>query len=176
MVVDHGGHDRADLGLVLRGVTASPTRRPGPRRRARTYWPWPSALNSGPPGDLAGLADVARLAHASGVTGHSGPFPVAFPVLRANGHTDAVLAEGRNMAPAPVDQPDLSGGSWVRSNGIVVERSFADALGIHAGERVTLNGLPFRVAGVAVTAALPTSGIGFLERQYRSGLIPAWSG
>ncbi len=46
---------------------------------------------------------------------------------------------------------------------MVVERSFADALGIHAGDRVTLNGRPFPVAGVAVTAALPTSGIGFLE-------------
>ena len=45
----------------------------------------------------------------------------------------------------------------------MVERSFADALGIHAGDRVTLNGRSFRVAGVAVTAALPTSGIGFLE-------------
>ena len=151
------------LGLVLRGVTAQPYQ----VTRAATAGPDVLAtafpLNSGPPGDLAGLADVARLAHASGVTGHSGPFPVAFPVLRANGHTDAVLAEGRNMTPAPVDQPDLSGGSWVRSNGIVVERSFADALGIHTGDRVTLNGRTFRVAGVAVTAALPTSGIGFLD-------------
>jgi hypothetical protein len=37
----------------------------------------------------------------------------------------------------------------------VVERSFADALGIHAGESVTLNGRRFRVAGIAVTAAIP---------------------
>ena len=117
----------------------------------------------GPPADPAGLADVAPLTRAPGVTGHSGPFPVAFPVLRANGHADAVLAEGRGSAAAPVDQPELTEGSWVRNGEVVVERSFADALGIHAGDRVTLNGRPFTVAGVAVTAALPTSGIGFLE-------------
>ena len=51
----------------------------------------------------------------------------------------------------------------MRGDGIVVERSFADALGIHAGDQVTVNGRPFRVAGVAVTAALPTSGIGYVD-------------
>jgi hypothetical protein len=35
----------------------------------------------------------------------------------------------------------------------VLERSFADELGVSAGGQVTLNGRPFRVAGVAVTAA-----------------------
>ena len=120
-------------------------------------------FKSGPPADLAGLADVARLTHAPGVIRGSGPFPVAFPVLSAHGHTDAVLAEGRGPAPAPVDQPELTQGSWVRTGGVVVERSFADALGVHVGDRVTLDGRAFRVAGVAVTAALPTSGIGFLE-------------
>ena len=115
------------LGLVLRGVTAQPYQ----VTRAATVGPDVLAtafpLNSGPPSDLAGLADVARLAHAPGVTSRSGPFPVAFPVLRANGHTDAVLAEGRNTARASVEQPELTQGSWVRSDGIVVERSFADA-------------------------------------------------
>jgi putative ABC transport system permease protein len=83
---------------------------------------------------------------------------VAFPILRAHGHTDAVLAEGRDPVPAGVDQPELTQGRWVRGGEVVVERSFADALGIRAGDRVTLDGRPFRVAGVAVTAALrPTA-------------------
>ncbi len=151
------------LGLVLHGVTAQPyeqTRQAtaGPDVVATAF---PGA--SGPPADLTGLHDVAHLAHAPGVVRSSGPFPVAFPVLRANGHTDAVLAEGRDSAPAPVDQPKLTQGSWVSNDGVVVERSFADALGVHAGDRVTLDGRSFMVAGVAVTAALPTSGIGFLE-------------
>ena len=38
--------------------------------------------NSGPPADLAGLADVAPLTHVRGVIGHTGPYQVAFPVLR----------------------------------------------------------------------------------------------
>jgi putative ABC transport system permease protein len=38
---------------------------------------------------------------------------------------------------------------------VVIERSFADALGVGAGARITLNGRSFRVAGVAVTAAFP---------------------
>ena len=50
---------------------------------------------------------------------------------------------------------------------MVVERSFADAIGIRAGDRVTVNGRSFRVAGVAVTAALPTSGIGYVEGSSR---------
>ena len=151
------------LGLVLRGVTSQPYQ----ATREATAGPDVLATafpgNSGPPADHAGLADVARLTHAPGVVGHSGPYPVAFPVLRAHGHADAVLAVGRGTAPAPVDQPELTEGSWVRNGEVVVERSFADALGIRAGDRVTLNGRPFKVAGVAVTAALPTSGIGFLE-------------
>ena len=54
---------------------------------------------------------------------------------------------------------------------IVAERSFADALGIHPGDRLILNGQPFRVAGVAVTAAVPASGLGFLEGD--AGVIQA---
>lgn len=151
------------LGLVLHGVTSQPYQ----STREATAGPDVLATafpgTSGPPADHAGFADVAPLTHAPGVVAHSGPFPVAFPVLRANGHADAVLAEGRDITPAPVDRPELTEGSWVRNGEVVVERSFADALGIRAGERVTVNGRPFTVAGVAVTAALPTSGIGFLE-------------
>jgi hypothetical protein len=36
---------------------------------------------------------------------------------------------------------------------VVLERSFADELGVRAGSQVMLNGRAFRVAGVAVTAA-----------------------
>ena len=61
----------------------------------------------------------------------------------------------------------LTQGTWVRAGGVVVEAAFADALGIGAGDRITLsaldlaNGQPvagrdsrsFRVVGVSVTAA-----------------------
>lgn len=155
------------LGLVLHGVTAQPYE----QTRHATAGPDVVATafpgTSGSPTNPIGFHDVAHLAHAPGVVASSGPFPVAFPVLRANGHADAVLAEGRDSAPASVDQPKLTEGSWVTGDGVVLERSFAEALGIHTGDRVTLDGRPFTVAGVAVTAAVPTSGIGFLEGSTR---------
>ena len=155
------------LGLILHGVTSQPYQQTqqataGPDVIA-TAFPY----NPGPSADPKGLADVSPIAHARGVAAFSGPFPVAFPEMTANGHTDAVLAEGRSSSMAPVDQPKLSEGNWVRPGEVVVESSFADALGIHAGDEVTLNGRPFRVGGIAVTAALPTSGLGFLEGSNR---------
>ena len=151
------------LGLVLQGTTAHPY------QTTREATSGPDALatdfpgGSGAPASAAALRQIAPLARAPGVAGHSGPLPVAFPVLTFNGRADAVLAEGRSSAPAAVDQPELTEGSWVRAGAVVIERSFADALGVHAGDRITLNGRPFAVAGVAVTAAFPVNGVGFLE-------------
>jgi putative ABC transport system permease protein len=151
------------LGLVLQGTTAHPYQ----TTRDATSGPDVLATDfpggGGAPASPVALGQIAPLARAPGVAGHSGPFPVAFPVLTIHGHTDAVLAEGRSRAPAAVDQPELTEGSWVRPGAVVIERSFADSLGIHAGDRITLNGRPFTVAGVAVTAAFPVNGVGFLE-------------
>jgi len=155
------------LGLVLHGVTSAPY------QRTRAATAGPDAVGtafpqrSGQKNNPAGLASLGPVARAPGVTSRSGPYPVAFPVLRANGRTDAVLAEGRTTASAAVDQPRLTQGSWVRPGTVVVERSFADALGIQTGDVVSLNGRRFRVGGVAVTAAFETNGIGFLEGSAR---------
>jgi putative ABC transport system permease protein len=43
----------------------------------------------------------------------------------------------------------------VRPGGVVLERTFAEALGVGVGDRITLNGRPFTVTGTAVTAANP---------------------
>jgi putative ABC transport system permease protein len=153
------------LGLILHGVTSHPYQ----QTRAATAGPDVEATafpqGGGPPADRAALASLTPLVRARGVTSHTGPYPVAFVVLRAAGHTDAVLAEGRDQERAAVDQPALTQGSWVRPGGVVLERSFADALGVRAGDRVTLNGRSFLVTGIAVTAAVETSGIGFLENS-----------
>ena len=151
------------LGLLLQDTTAHPYQ----TTREATSGPDALATNfpsgTGAPASPAALRQIAPLVRAQDVDGHSGPLPVAFPVLTFNGHADAVLAEGRGNAPAAVDQPELTEGSWVHPGAVVIERSFADALGVHAGDRITLNGRPFRVAGVAVTAAFPVNGVGFLE-------------
>jgi putative ABC transport system permease protein len=65
-----------------------------------------------------------------------------------------VAAEGRTETPAAIDQPKVLAGTWVRPGGIVLERTFAEALGVGVGDRVTLDGRSFRVVGIAVTAAV----------------------
>ena len=45
------------------------------------------------------------------------------PPAEQHGDAVTVQAEGRDTAPASVDQPELTQGSWVREGGVVVERS-----------------------------------------------------
>ena len=152
------------LGLILYGVT----RQPYEQTRAATAGPdvvaatagvqWIYSSGSAGQSTEISASDFSRLAalpHAPGVTAHSGPYPVAWPVLRAHGITAEAMAEGRDEARAAVDQPKVIQGTWVRRGGVVVERAFADALGVHVGDHITLDGRRFRVAGIGVTAAVP---------------------
>jgi ABC-type lipoprotein release transport system permease subunit len=156
------------LGLALRGVTDEPYEQ---TREATNGPDVVASADAGPPelgGQPANLTGLSTLADAAGVTRHSGPFPVAWTTLTADGETVNVRAEGRDTAPAPVDQPKLTQGSWVRAGGAVVEAAFADALGLEAGDSITLNGRTFPVVGVAVTAAAPPypdSCLGFCGRS-----------
>ena len=143
------------MGLALHGVTSQPYE----QTRAATNGPdvvayLPVTQRPGHASRLPARA-AGTLVHASGVTGHGGPYPLASAVLRVNGVTANVEAEGRDQAPARVDQPKLTAGTWVRPGGVVLERTFAEALGAGVGDRLTLNGRPFTVAGIAVTAANP---------------------
>jgi putative ABC transport system permease protein len=139
------------LGLGLREVTSKPYQ----STRAATAGPDVVASASSPPGsgEPADLAGLKALADAPGVVSHSGPYPVVWAKLGARGQTLDAQVEGRDIAPAAIDQPKLTQGSWLRGGGVVVEAAFADALGVGAGDRIRLGGRSFRVAGVAVTAA-----------------------
>jgi ABC-type lipoprotein release transport system permease subunit len=148
------------LALALHGVTSHPYE----QTRAATNGPdlvaqlSSAAVRHGPGSENPGpqiLAQVNALLHASGVTGHSGPYLLAGAVVRARGRTAGVEVEGRSQAPASLDQPEVTAGGWVRGGGVVLERTFAGALGVGVGDRITLNGRPFRVAGIAVTADMP---------------------
>src|SRR4051794_15771165 len=125
------------LGLLLRGVTSHPYE----QTRAATAGPDVVAqVSPAPVGDApADRAALEKLAHAPGVSGHTGPYPIAQTSLAAHGGTAAVLVEGRDAAPAPIDQPKLTTGHWVSDGGVVVERSFADAFGVRVGDRVRAN-------------------------------------
>ncbi len=143
------------IGLALRGVTSQPfalTRAAtaGPDVVAMTILPRPNTIV--PPASPASLVALAR---ARGVTGHGGPFPVTWAMLRAPGRADAVMAEGRDTDTGRADRPKLIQGTWAGSGGVVIERGFAAALGLRTGDPVTLNGRRFEVTGVAVTTAIP---------------------
>ncbi|HEY7261044.1 MAG TPA: FtsX-like permease family protein [Trebonia sp.] len=139
------------LGLALNGTTSQPYQ----QTRAATEGPDVVADTPGGGPQAVGLTRLAALGRAPGVTAHSGPFPVTFAVLRANGRVGGAKIEGRDPVPAAVDRPRLTQGSWVRPGGIVVEQTFADVLGIRVGDPITLNGQSFVVSGIAVTAADP---------------------
>ncbi|HXN37198.1 MAG TPA: FtsX-like permease family protein [Solirubrobacteraceae bacterium] len=131
------------MAIALNGVTS---RSPYLTTRAATKGPDVVAY-------MTSAAQASNLSHASGVANHSGPFPVASATIHFDGRQADVFAEGRTEAPSAVDQPLLTAGSWVRPGGVVIERTFADALGVSVGDRVSLDGKSFVVAGIAVTAA-----------------------
>src|ERR1700728_3064054 len=119
------------MAIALNGVTS---RSPYLTTRAATKGPDVVAY-------LTSAAKASNLSRASGVANHSGPFPVASATIHFDGRQADVFAEGRSEAPSAVDQPLLTAGSWVRPGGVSV------------GDRVSLNGRSFAVAGIAVTAA-----------------------
>ena len=152
------------LGLVLHGITDKPYE----TTRKATAGPDVVAAAS-PPRLGAPVTGVKELTNAQGVVGHSGPYPVAPAILGANGHTIVAETEGRDTAPAAVDQPKSIQGGWVREGGVVLEAGFAEALGVGPGDQVTLKpvdfnaesrqaggpGRKFQVTGVAATASAP---------------------
>ncbi len=143
------------LGLALGGTTNNPYA----RTRAATNGPDVVATVS-PGGPFsAGPANpdgLVALEQAPAVVAHSGPFPVTWALLRMGHTTAGTEVEGRSSTPSPVDQPKLLQGTSVRPGGVVIEAGFANALGLHVGDRLNLGGSSFEVLGIAVTAAIPT--------------------
>jgi len=133
------------MGLALSGVTSQP---PYQATRAATKGPDVVAY-------LPAAAAAKRVLDAGGIKDHSGPFPVTSGVISFDGRRADFYGQGRATTPAAVDQPLVRSGSWVRPGGVVLERTFADALGVSVGDHVSLNGTSFAVAGIAVTAAQP---------------------
>lgn len=140
------------LGLVLHGVTTGPYE----RTRAATAGPdLVAAVGPGPDYQSAAPSSLIPLRTASGVTASSGPFPVTFARLSGNGYVGGAMVEGRSQTRSAVDQPVLTAGTWVRPGAVVLERSFATALGTGVGNKISLNGRWFLVSGIAVSAAVP---------------------
>src|SRR5262245_48845414 len=139
------------VGLALRGVTDHPYQ----QTKAATAGPDAIAGFLREDGQPPAQADLDALLRLPGVTGHSGPYPLVHPMLEAGGRSMVVEAMGRDTSPVAVDQPKTAEGNWVSDGHVVLERGFADALGVRIGDQVTLGGRSFVVGGTAVTSALP---------------------
>jgi ABC-type antimicrobial peptide transport system permease subunit len=165
------------VALALSGVTNQPYR----QTRLATAGPDVVDIEGVGPGSAQPVssaqlaATVNSLITAPGVIAHSGPYPTAYGVIRFRGHSVDVVAEGRDRAPASVDQPKVTQEGWIRPGAVVIERGFADALGVHVGDNVRLGGRSFRVAGLAVTAAIPAypSSLCHIECPFPIGRFPA---
>ncbi|MGI5171092.1 FtsX-like permease family protein [Spirillospora sp. CA-253888] len=132
------------LGLLVRSVADAPWE----RTRAATAGPDAVAVSSDP-------ASLRALARADGVALAGRPFPALPTALRVGDTSVNAVVHGRDIDPGPLDRPAVTGGQWVRPGAVVVERAFADALGINPGDRIVLGGRRWPVAGIAVTAGRP---------------------
>jgi putative ABC transport system permease protein len=144
--------------LTLALALAATSNSPWDRTRVATQGPdvvGSTALYPDPRGraQQAGRAALAGLARAAGVVAAAGPFQTDMLPrgLSFRGIRITVEVEGRPEAPAAVDRPAVISGQWVRPGGVVIEQSFAQALGVRPGDRITLSGQAFTVAGLAVS-------------------------
>jgi putative ABC transport system permease protein len=145
------------LGLVVRGLVSDPF---GSTREA-TAGPDVVAVMDPPPGETPArpsgqptdIAALENLTNADNVVSHSGPYPVVPAEMETSGQTMDVQAIGRDATPASVDRPEVTQGGWIEEGGVVVEAAFADPKDVSVGDEITLNGQPFEVVGIAVTAA-----------------------
>jgi len=144
--------------LTMALALAATSNSPWDRTQAATQGPdvvGSTALYADPRGrpQQAGRAALAGLTRAAGVVAAAGPFQtdVLPGGLSVRGIRVTVEVEGRPDAPAAVNRPAVTAGQWVRPGGVVIEQSFAQALGVRPGDRITLSGRPFTVTGLAVS-------------------------
>jgi putative ABC transport system permease protein len=142
------------IGFVLHGQTAAPYG----ETRQRTVGPDVVAVlfpSTHPLGTATGRPRLRAVADHTGVSARSKPFPVTWSSIRANGVSGVAEVQGRDPAPSVVDRPEVVSGHWIGRDGVVVERSFAEALGVSVGDEIDLGGRQVPVVGIAISAALP---------------------
>jgi ABC-type lipoprotein release transport system permease subunit len=142
------------VGLVLHGQTAAPY----DETRQRTAGPDVVALLFPAPNTTVTAVDRARLravARRPEVSARSRPYPMAWTSIDAHGLTGVAEVQGRDPTGSAVDRPQIVSGQWVGRDGVVIERAFAEALGLSVGDSVVLGRRQVPVIGIAVSAALP---------------------
>ncbi|MEU7858787.1 FtsX-like permease family protein [Nonomuraea sp. NPDC049141] len=134
------------LGLSLSGVTEAMYH----QTRQATGGPDLVAVSAG-----SDLSALASLKDDPEVSAHNGPYRIVYASLTAGDVKAGAVVHVASAKPGPVNRPLVTSGGWVHGGAVVVERGFAAALGVHVGDRVTISGRTFTIAGIAVTAAVP---------------------
>jgi putative ABC transport system permease protein len=102
--------------------------------------------------------DAAAIGELPGVTERSAPVPLVWATVGPRGSTDQVQLAGLSGRTA-VNKPVLTAGSQLRDDGIVLERSLANALGIEVGATLELTSrhgsIEIPVLGTAVVPSQP---------------------
>ncbi|WP_234539273.1 ABC transporter permease [Streptomyces shenzhenensis] len=122
-------------------------------RHTRAATAGPDVVAVSPDDSAAAAHTQAALTSDPAVAAHSGPYLQYYSKLSAKGSTSHVVVMSADTEPGTVDRPLVTSGTWVRSGGVVVERGFATALGVHVGDHVTVAGRSMPVVGTAVSAA-----------------------
>ncbi len=108
--------------------------------------------------DVPTQADARAIAALPGVAERDEPVPMALASVARGGGMDRVLLAGLPARPR-VNRPVRTAGSALREDGIVLERSFAEALGLQVGTplRVTDAGGPIElpILGTAISPSQP---------------------
>ena len=97
--------------------------------------------------------------HRLSVAERDAPVPIAAASVARRGGTDRLLLAGLPARPR-VNTPVPTAGSGLREDGIVLERSFADALGLEVGT-------PLRLAAAGGPIELPILGTAISPSQPR---------
>ncbi|GGN18991.1 ABC transporter permease [Streptomyces fuscichromogenes] len=122
-------------------------------RHTRAVTAGPDVVAVSPDNSAATARTQDALTSDPAVTAHSGPYLQYYSKLKAKGSTSHVVVTAADAEPGAVDHPLVTSGTWVRSGGVVVERGFANALGVRVGDRITVAGRSLPVIGTAVSAA-----------------------
>jgi putative ABC transport system permease protein len=104
-------------------------------------------------------ADARTVAALPGVAEHDEPVPLALASVARRGGTDRLLLAGLPARPR-VNAPVRTAGSGLREGGIVLERSFAEAVGLEVGT-------PLRLAAARGPTELPILGTAISPSQPR---------
>jgi ABC-type lipoprotein release transport system permease subunit len=103
-------------------------------------------------------ADARAIATLPGVAERDEPVPIALGSVASGGGTDRLLLAGLR-SPARINAPVRTAGAAPPADGIVLERSFADALGLRVGTglRLVAPGGPIElpIVGTAISPSQP---------------------